>query len=71
MFLVCAKSNSLAVLVMSGINLKGAFVVDIRMAFLRTGPGMKTADPSKLTLPVSSGNGVLETSWAVSHSASS
>jgi hypothetical protein len=71
LFLVCAKSKFLASLVMSGINLKRSFVFDLRMAFLRTGLGIQIAEPLKPMVPFSSGTGMFETSWRVSHLESS
>jgi hypothetical protein len=46
-------------------------VFEVGMEFLRTGPGIKIADSLKLTMLISSGTGMFETSWAVSHTESS
>jgi hypothetical protein len=49
---------------MSGISLKGSLVFNIRMVFLRTGPGIKIAKPSKPMMQFSPGTGMFEMSWA-------
>ena len=51
-----------------GINSKGSFVPDDRIASRRTGAGMKIDEPSKSTRPFSSGAGMFATSWADSQS---
>jgi hypothetical protein len=63
--------KALAAAVTIGISLKGSFVSDAMIALRRTGDGMKTAEPSKPTRPFSSGAGMLATSLAVLHPASS
>ena len=54
-----------------GISSKGSFEFDSMIAFLKTGPGMKIAKPSKLTTPFSLGSGMFATSSADSHAARS
>ena len=53
------------------ISSKGSFKFDSMIAFLKTGPGMKIAEPSKPTTPFSLGAGMFATSLADSHAARS
>jgi hypothetical protein len=50
---------------MRGITSNGFVVFKVRIAFLRTDPGMKIADPLNLTSLISPGAGMLRTSCAV------
>ena len=56
---------------MMGISSKGSFKFDLMIAFLKTWPGMKIAEPSKPTIPFLSGAGMFVTSSADSHAARS
>ncbi len=68
---LCSESKSLAVAMTSGINLKGSFVSEVRIAFQMMGQGMKVEEPSKPTRPFSFGTGMSATFWAVLQSESS
>ncbi len=55
-------SKSLALEFMSGIRLNGSFMFDVMMAFWRSGPGIKIADPSNPTSPLFAEIGMSSTS---------
>jgi hypothetical protein len=69
--LIFSKSNVRDVAVIREISLNGSVVFDVRIAFLRAGPGMKIVDPLNPMSPVSPGAGMLATSCAVLQSESS
>ena len=62
----CSELKVLAASVTIGIDSKGSFVLDGRIALWRKGVGRKTDEPLKPTRPFSSGAGILVTSVAVS-----
>ncbi len=64
-------SKLLALFEMMGMSLEVFFVLDVRMAFQKTGPGMKMADPSNPTRPSHSGARIFSTSSAEMHPARS
>ncbi len=54
-----------------GISLKGSFEFNSMIEFLKTGPGMKIAEPSNPIAPFSLGAGMFANSSADLHAASS